>query len=621
MTEFTEVGLEGLKLTPHPVLKMPTEAEAAAFVRLKGADAFANWCNERENAITLMASDPYRAGHVPPIWNLVDDLLVDGKRVVLDMSGLYAGKYAYDYNYEWLPDGGAEIERRVAEFPKEIITTGARELLIMGDNRSGKTECAARYFVDTLLKRPDRFAWALHTSAKASVDVQQKRIYGYLPHELRAAKEKRMAGGHKITKLGFSEADGFSNSVMVLPNRSKGRFLYYGMKLEEVEGGELDLAWADELAPQKWVSAIRTRLTDRNGAFVLTFTPIKGYTDTVRDIAEGAETLASVPMRFFPKEDKPKLQRTRRGHVVYFHALHDNYFTNRGPWMREFGSKSRKEMRRRGEGIAEQAVGVYFPIFNQTVHVVPPDQIPAKGTNYQFCDPGDGKPWCNVWLRVDANNRKWIYREWPTPRCYIPGYGYIGEWALGEPDTDESKERSDGYPGPGQEPLNWGIARYKEEFDRLESGASLDGLIDVPGAHGSENKENIFERYMDSRARSRSLAAQGQHGTTLEELCAEEGMDFLAASGKQIHEGLSMVENWLHYDARRPVEPTTNEPQLYISSDCLNLIWALEHWTGRDGQRGACKDWIDLLRYAAQSNPDFIDDLKLVTTRRGAGGY
>lgn len=598
-----------MKLTPHPLFHLPTKAESQRFIDAQGKEAFAAWCNQREETIQAMAVDPYRNGHIPPIWNLVDDLLVDGKEVVIDFRSMYQGRFAYAYDYSWLGSMQAHVRERVAQFPKEIVTTGARNMTIIGDNRSSKTEFASRYFVKTLMESPDRMAWALHTSAKTSIDVQQKRIYGYLPAEYRAARERRASGGHKITKMGFSEADGFANGVMVLPNRSKGRFLYYGMKLEDVEGAELDLAWADELAPQKWVSAIRTRLTDRNGVFLLTFTPIHGYTETVADICDGATTLATVPMRFFPDEDKPKLQRDRRGgHVVYFHALHDNPFANRQAWIREFGNKSRKEMRRRGEGIAEQAFGVAFPIFNREVHVVDPSRIPERGTRYHFCDPSAGKPWCNLYLLVDPSGRRWIYREWPCPLIYVPGVGYIGDWATSDPDTDDSKQRADGYPGPGQDYLNWGVARYKQEFDRIESGEPLDGLLPLKGAHGGGQREEMFERQMDSRARNRKLDAAGETGTSLVDLCEEVDLYFEAASGRQIEDGNDLVSDWLYYDAERPLEPFTNEPRTYISAECRNLIWALEHWTGKDGQKGACKDWIDLLRYAAEADPQYVPE-------------
>lgn len=618
-----------MRLTPHPVHVLPSEEEARAYVAKHGEAAFADWCDRREERIRLEKEDPYRYGHRPPVWDLVDDLLCEGKQVKIDLASMYRGLYAYDYDYSWLTEMRERVRRRVAEFPREIVTTGARELLIMGDNRSGKTEYAARKYVEVLTGGPHRAAWGLQQSAKSSVHLQQSRVAHYLPVELKHGREKRSSANIRTTKIRFSDAGGFTDGVFVLPNRSKGMFYYYGQKLAEVEGNELDFVWADELIPMQWISAVRARLIDRNGVFLLTFTPINGYTSEVNEFLKGAETLAEVPMRFFPEENKPKLQRKsdRSGHVVYFHALHDNAFANRERWMRTFLGKSRNFVRRRGEGIAERTFGVKFANFRRSVHVVAPDRIPADGTNWHFCDPGEGKPWCNFWVRVDSAGRRWIYREWPCPNIYVPGWGFIGPWATDEPDMDQEGQRADGYPGEGQSEINWGVRRYKEEFERLESGEDVRALHPCPGAHGGHRfrgpdaepvPEEIFERQMDSRARTRKLASAGEEGTSLVEICEDEGLFFEPASGKTIKDGIDLVSDWLDYDASRPLEPVTNEPGVYISEECENLIWALEHWTGEDGQKGACKDWIDLIRYAAQEDPHHVPERE---SKSSGGGF
>jgi hypothetical protein len=51
-----------------------------------------------------------------------------------------------------------------------------------------------------------------------------------------------------------------------------------------------------------------------------------------------------------------------------------------------------------------------------------------------------------------------------------------------------------------------------------------------------------------------------------------------------------------------------NAPKMFVSSECPNLIYALREWTGKDGNKGACKDWIDLLRYAALAELTYIGE-------------
>jgi hypothetical protein len=62
-----------------------------------------------------------------------------------------------------------------------------------------------------------------------------------------------------------------------------------------------------------------------------------------------------------------------------------------------------------------------------------------------------------------------------------------------------------------------------------------------------------------------------------------------------------------------------NKPRLLIHERCKNVIWALENWTGLDGQHGARKDFIDLLRYMALNPPVYL--LPEAMECRGGGAY
>jgi hypothetical protein len=80
------------------------------------------------------------------------------------------------------------------------------------------------------------------------------------------------------------------------------------------------------------------------------------------------------------------------------------------------------------------------------------------------------------------------------------------------------------------------------------------------------------------------------------------GMEFKSADGRSIDEGVDLINNALAYDPDRPVG-TGNEPRLFISNACSNLIYSLKEWTGADGNKGACKDPLDCLRYALTASP------------------
>ena len=81
-----------------------------------------------------------------------------------------------------------------------------------------------------------------------------------------------------------------------------------------------------------------------------------------------------------------------------------------------------------------------------------------------------------------------------------------------------------------------------------------------------------------------------------------------AYTGKGIDDGISHVNELLSFDESQPVVPLHNEPRLFVSEEAQQVVWALQNYTGRGGEEGACKDVIDLLRYMAQD-----DDLRHVT--------
>jgi hypothetical protein len=195
-----------------------------------------------------------------------------------------------------------------------------------------------------------------------------------------------------------------------------------------------------------------------------------------------------------------------------------------------------------------------------------------------------------------------VYREWPStghPGAYIPGIGDPGPWTLpGQP--------ADGVRGPAQSAFGFGLDRYIQEILRLEG------------------KEEIQERWMDSRYAANPTTTKEGSTTHIEQL-AELDMQFLAASGKEIVEGTGLINDKLDYDSEielgkfSPTLARLNEPKLFISRNCTNTIYSLREWTGKDKQHGACKDPIDVLRYATLAGLDYIG--ADAYTWQGGGSY
>ena len=537
------VNVAGLRLTKHPIIHLPSEDEVVGLAQTIGAEKTAEVLKRREEKIQAEITDPYRHGYEPESWADADTLLMDGN-----------------------------------------------ELLIMGGNRAGKTEYAAKRVMQLLCTRPNSRIWCLHTTSQTSIQMQQAVIWKYMPPEFKNAKKT------KVTNIQYSQKNGFTDATFVLPNRSQCFFMNYGQEKKVIEGGEPDLIWCDELVPQDWIETLRYRLVTRSGKMILTFTPITGFTPVVKDYVAGcrikktrfADLLPETQnVPGIPKGHMPYIAECSKGsaNVIWFHSILNRYspfeqiklaLRGRGPY----------EVKIRAYGWAESLAGSQFPRFGEA-NIIPADQIPEEGTNYMAVDPAGSRNWFMVWLRIDEHGNKFVYREWPDIS--------MGEWAL-------PAEKPDGRPGPAQKQgAGMGLTEIKEHILTLENG------------------EEIAERYIDPRAAG-SPVINKEGGTTLLQLLDEEpcAMYFTPAAGLRLEEGISIINDWFSYDQNQEIS-AINQPKLFISEECHNLMWCLREWTGLDNEKGASKDPIDALRYIAVMQPDYGggDSYKAI----GGGSY
>jgi hypothetical protein len=61
-----------------------------------------------------------------------------------------------------------------------------------------------------------------------------------------------------------------------------------------------------------------------------------------------------------------------------------------------------------------------------------------------------------------------------------------------------------------------------------------------------------------------------------------------------------------------------NQPHLFVCEDCLQVRWMFENYTGRGGEKGACKDPADLARYMALAKLEHLGE-GMVAMKKGRG--
>lgn len=644
--------------TKHPVYPEVDWVATRGYAAMKGLsarEAFDALVMMREEAIRNEKQNPLLYGWEPSIWRVCDSLL--------GLDWAIPEQYGKDYG----------PRMRAALGFKDPVAV----LLINGGNRAGKSEYMAKRALQCLLKYDKTVLWAFHTDTDMSIQYQQPLFWKYMPE---VWKGKPIMS--QTTYIAYKLKTGFSERNFILPNLSLCDFRNYAQDKGKIEGGELGTLAAgarslgfvaDELIPEDWVETLILRLATRGAAGVVGFTPVNGYTGTVKAFIDGATPVRESTAFLMPKdggepderclvtedcddwlrvegsrlkvegrefERVPRVMKCadKRRAVVFFHSS-DNPYGNPREVMLNLLSRDSRFKRERFYGVADKLVAGKFPLFNPQVHVVSRDRIPSTGTDYMLVDPCDGRNFFMIWVRCCPGGRKYVLKEWPSQTDPIPGHGIIGEWALPTGDT----KQLDGRRGPAQNSLGWGLLQYKREIARIErweeySEAGPDEDVrawaqypeDVP-AEARESarragrvRQKIFSRFLDARfGNTASLEADGVR--TLFEEFDEIGLNFRETGAdvkKTIYEGVQLINAALYYNAEQPIVSEINCPKLFFSEDCVNTIFAMQTWTGLDGGKGATKDPIDLLRYVYLKDLDYVEETpELFAQMAGRGCY
>lgn len=599
----------GLRWRAWPTLPVPTDEECVRLVDGHGAEALIELHAAQHQAIAREEHHPLLNGWESPCTKTLRELL----------AGTYVpGKV-----------GTAAVTGFKMDRP-------ANDVLELGGNGSGKTRSAAKLAMEVLTQRGRREVRCYSQNELTSIRYQQTALFAHLPPELRKVKK---AG--QTTKISYSEATGFSDSIFILPNHSSALLLTYkGWQQDKTsaEGGEADLVWCDEEVPAELADTLRFRVHKKPaGVFLATFTPISGYTAAAAQYVEGATIIETIPARrvvwnwrwqrmewgeWILPSDRVLVQGCPPGHVPYVLRCATSrryvvmYPTTFNPYTNVDGiitgalGKTVEFALERIFGWPTKRAQKAFPRFGDA-HIVDPSRIPVEGTNYLFIDPHGRRNWFMVWLRVARDGEIYAYREWPS--------GDIGEWAL-------PGEKPDGKEGPAQRYASgMTFTDYKRVILKAEGWQVFDdGHVEMPKG---KRVEVIFERHLDPRPAATAAPTDEQSLTFIDHMTLPNigpdgkerlpGLDCQAAPACAIEEGTQLINDWISrgWDPDRPIDPM-NFPSFMVSSDCPNLIYALKTWTGADGEKGASKDPVDCLRGAAKRGIEFYDN----TTLRSLGG-
>jgi hypothetical protein len=229
-------------------------------------------------------------------------------------------------------------------------------------------------------------------------------------------------------------------------------------------------------------------------------------------------------------------------------------------------------------GMARDLKGRIFKTSAVEAATVDDAAIPPRLVRFMVCDPAPERNWCMAWFGFDpATGIMYLYREWPG-NYEIPGEGVPGAWVV---PSDRNGGLNDGARGDAQISFGWGYEQIRDEIARLEGwGDDLDE---------SAARERMEFRIIDSRAAVQSKISRTVSRTLIEDL--EEYMSgWVVADGQRTEVGYTRMSD--KFAAGK----------LKIARSCTNTLDCLKMLTGRDGQKGAAKDFVDLVRYAVMSD-------------------
>jgi hypothetical protein len=498
---------------------------------------------------------------------------------------------------------------------------------VFGANRTTKSHWAAHALMQEFARRRRCKFMALGTGERQAVATQHAMLWHYMNPRWRALNGRR----HHTYKINYSQAGGFTEGKVVSPLGAELYLVTYNMDPIDFEGWEYGAqdepflcVWADEKMPLSWLKYFVRRLRFSAGRMAWTYTPLEGLTPAINEVlgsnplvleSKAAELLPNAqvpgcPAGHMPTKVKPVLPNSI---AIYLH-LGVNPFHGYTEKVRELcQGKTTELIERLAYGYARQLKGRVFRYFGSG-NIIKPEQLPAEGTNYMFLDPHGDRPWPMIWLRVAADGRMYVYRDWPDLQTF-------GEWAVPtERETDSENRRGwDGDPGPAQISNGWGRVQYKREILRLERVGNDPAIERDPYrkriAEEGGGMEFIFERYVDPRAGESphqedtgSLTwiqwmmegdADPETGGMLEGLYFRAAQQLGSIATEMLRGTPELITLFTRPNLASPLVRVVNEPRLYVVEDCEQFIWCIQNYTGLGLAKGAAKDFVDLGRYLA----------------------
>ena len=446
------------------------------------------------------------------------------------------------------------------------ITVSHQEHCYISDSwvvtsNSGKTEKSIEYVLHKALEKKKQRWWLCAETFADSVNIQQRKVWKLLPKT-------------KIKYGSYDEVNGFTNRKLILSNKSILIFKSYDQKREAFQGDDIDGILFDEEPPYSIYKEARMRLLDRNGEMLFAMTSLKGMTDLLLELFEGARYIKTQYAEYVD-EELPRIAE-KEGKKFFFLWTLENPYIDQKRVKHDIKSMAKEEIKSRIYGMPVNLAGRIYR-FND-IHIRKFETIPFHNiTLYHVLDPHDRKPWAMIWAAVDKTDTVYVVDEYPNRN-------------FNEVLSDDKT-------------LKEYAAIIRDKESRLKA------------IFGRSVSRRIIDPNFGNKAVRLAVRQGGQAETTIKKELRHLGLNFIDGID-MLEEGHIAVKEYLHYEEKDG--EIVVQPKLFVCDNCENTIRHLSRYSRKDiftadgdvrdkvGVQEKYKDYADCTRYLIMSKPVYI---------------
>ena len=275
-------------------------------------------------------------------------------------------------------------QRRAFQNMGQLVT------LILGGNRSGKTEACAMLCVAVALSRANWAARAFCENNRIPLDVLPEKpgtVWAVALDSGDSREYVRPAIAKYLPAMGcrWRNRDGFGRAEVRLPGGGRILFMSCDAGRDGMQGSAVDLVWFDEEPPkQDVIQEAMMRLVDKQptARMIVSMTPLRGMSWVYDKWV--ADTPADTRVHWLHGTDNPHLPPGA------LERLLSNYSDNEGA------------ARARGEFVALE--GRVYPEWRRGLHVVPAFEPPSDWERYAGLDFGTRNPTAFILAALDPSD-------------------------------------------------------------------------------------------------------------------------------------------------------------------------------------------------------------------------